>query len=329
MPLDWTPFVDFVDRHQRFLVTTHIRPDGDGLGSMIGLAEVLQAKGKSSRLLLQPGMPNRYRFLDPQQRFEKFIAPGDSYRDAQAVIILDTGTWNQLADFGVFLKSLNVPRAVIDHHLTQDDLDAIRLVDPAAEATGRLVHDAVQALGGPLTETAANALYVALAMDTGWFRFSNTTADTLALASALVRAGAKTNALYDQLFENNPLGRLKLIGIVLDRLQVVLHGKVAYTQIHLADYEKTGAHPQDTEDMVNFTRSVEGVEVGVIFLEQPRGGIKVSFRSRRVVDVARLAEQFGGGGHKFASGAVVDAPMADAKKRVLDAVESALALASL
>jgi phosphoesterase RecJ-like protein len=209
---------------------------------------------------------------------------------------------------------------VIDHHQTQDDLGGERFVDTTAEATGRLAFEAIVALGGPLTESSATNLFVALAMDTGWFRHSNSTPATFALAEVLVRAGARPSTLYDRLFESNQLPRLKLMGLILDRLQLVGDNRVAYTEIRRDDYAATGASPQDSEDLVNFTRSLAGVEVGVLFMEQPRGGIKISFRSRSSVDVARVAERFGGGGHRLASGAVVESSLDDARARVLEAV---------
>jgi phosphoesterase RecJ-like protein len=129
--------------------------------------------------------------------------------------------------------------------------------------------------------------------------------------------------LYYHLFEENTLARLKLMGLILDRLEVIQGGRVAYTQVYLRDYEATHAAPQDTEDLVNFTRSLSGVEVGLFFVEQARGGVKVSFRSRGL-DVARVAEQFGGGGHRLASGATIQAPIDKARARVLEAVAQAL-----
>src|SRR5690242_18457496 len=119
MPIDWAPFVDFVRRHHRFLLTTHVRPDGDGLGSMLPLAEALEALGKEVRMTVASTYPPRYAFLDPGKRVRFFEGPGDEYRDADAVIVIDTGTWNQLGDFGNFLRGLPVDKAVIDHHLTQ------------------------------------------------------------------------------------------------------------------------------------------------------------------------------------------------------------------
>ena len=240
------------------------------------------------------------------------------------VIVLDTGTWNQLDGFGPFLRDLSAAKVVIDHHMTQDDLGAVRFVDTTAEATGRLVYEAIQALGATLSAEAASDLFVAIAMDTGWFRHSNATAKTFALAEKLVAAGARPESLFEHLFEQSTLPRLKLTGMVLERLQVVCDGRVAYTEIRRSDYAATGATPQDTEDLVNYTRSLEGVEVGLLFMEQPRGGIKVSFRSR-ACDVSRVAEQFGGGGHRLASGAILETTLDDARSRVLEAVGAALA----
>jgi len=219
---------------------------------------------------------------------------------------------------------LSAAKVVIDHHMTQDDLGAVRFVDTTAEATGRLVYEAIQALGATLPAEAASDLFVAIAMDTGWFRHSNATAKTFALAEKLVAAGARPESLFEHLFEQSTLPRLKLTGMVLERLQVVCDGRVAYTEIRRSDYAATGATPQDTEDLVNYTRSLEGVEVGLLFMEQPRGGIKVSFRSR-ACDVSRVSEQFGGGGHRLASGAILETTLDDARSRVLEAVGAALA----
>ncbi len=324
MPLDWTPFVEFVRGHSRFLLTTHVRPDGDGLGSMLALAGALRQLDKKVWLTVASTIPPRYFFLDPQNQLEVFPPTDPAWRSAEAAIVLDTGTWNQLGSFGTFLKEFPGGRAVIDHHLTQDDLGAQRFVDATAEATGRLVYEAITALGTPLTAEAASALFAALAMDTGWFHHSNTTAATFALAAKLTEAGARPEALYEELFEQNTLPRLLLMGRVLARMTVACDGLVGYTELHRDDYAATGATPQDSEDLVNFTRSLGGVEVGLFFLEQPRGGVKVSFRSRDRVDVARLAEQFGGGGHRRAAGATLETTLTEARTRVLDAVAAAL-----
>jgi phosphoesterase RecJ-like protein len=320
--LDWTPFVDLVKRHRRFLVTTHVRPDPDGLGSQLGLAEALQHLGKEVRLVIASTYPPRYDFLNPDKRIKRFTPPGDDLRDVEVVIVVDTGTWNQLGDFGPFLKSLSAKKVVIDHHPTQADLGAVRFVDTSAEASGRLVYEAICALGVPVTPIMASHLFSAVSTDTGWFRHSNTTAETMFLSGKLIQAGANPTELYNQIYEKSTLPRKKLMGLVLERLQVVADGRVVCSEIRRTDYAATGAIPQDTEDLVNLLRGLAGLEV--LFMEQPEGGIKVSFRSDRA-DVGKVAESFGGGGHRLASGAVLQGNLEDAKKRVLDAVIAALA----
>jgi bifunctional oligoribonuclease and PAP phosphatase NrnA len=324
MPIDWTPLVDLIQRRRRFLLTTHVRPDPDGLGSQLGLADVLGHMGKEVHLVIASNWPPRYDFLDPEKRIRRFTPPADELRQVEAVIVLDTGTWGQLGDFGPFLKSLTCDKVVIDHHVSQDDLGAMRFVDTTSEATGRLVYELIEALRQPLSSKAADFLFAALATDTGWFRHKNTTPATFALAEKLMAAGANPTWLYEQIYERNTVGKLKLMARVLERLRVAADGKVALTYVTRDDYGATGAIPQDTEDLVNYTRSVAGVEVGMFFMEQPAGGVKVSFRSRSTVDVAKIAEQFGGGGHRLASGATLNTSLEEAERRVLAAVQAVL-----
>jgi phosphoesterase RecJ-like protein len=324
MPIDWSPFVKLVNAHQRFVITTHVRPDPDGLGSQLALADVLEGMGKEVQTVIASKWPPRYDFLDPNKRIARFEPPGDAQRNVEVIFVLDTGTWNQLGDFGDWMKTAPAAKVVIDHHLTQDDLGGVALVDTSAEATGRLIYEAAQALKQPLSPWAASCLFAALATDTGWFRHKNTTPATFALAEKLQQAGADPNYLYDAIYEQNTAPRLNLLGLVLQRIRVIENGAIAYSEVLVGDYAKTGAIPQDTEDAVGYTRSITGVEVGLLFLEQPAGGIKVSFRSRSKIDVAKIAAQFGGGGHRLASGATLNTSLADAQARVLDAIRKAL-----
>lgn len=324
MPLDWQPLLDLVQKRRRFLLTTHVRPDPDGLGSMLGLAEGLLALGKEVGMVVSSVYPPRYEFMDPGKRIRRFHLPGDEYRSYEAVVVLDTGTWNQLGEFADFLKTFDVPKVVIDHHPTQDELGGTRLVDTTAEATGRLVYDALQALGAPLNQSAAQNLFAALATDTGWFRHQNTTSATFALAETFTRAGAKPTWLYEQIYEQNRLPRLHLMGLVLQRLRTAENGQIAYTELRREDYQTTGAIPSDSEDLVSFTRSIIGVEVGLFFMEQPEGGVKISLRSRERVNVSKIAEAFGGGGHRLASGAILKTTLQEAVRLVLEAVSQAL-----
>jgi len=322
--VDWSPLVAFLRTHDRPLLMTHIRPDGDGLGAQLALADALKAQGMQPRVCIASVLPPRYRFLDPDRKvIEDFRKPLRPLDDCNAIVVMDTGTWNQLGDFAEYLKASPLPRVVIDHHRTQDDLGGQAFVDIDAEATGRLSFEIIEALGAPLSPAAANHLFLALAHDTGWFRHSNTTPATFALAERLTTAGANPTALYEKLFETSSLARYRLVGKALERLQTRAGGRIAFTEILLADYPATGAVPGDTEDMIDYPRSIEGVEVALLFIEQADGGTKISFRSR-AADVSRLAEALGGGGHKLAAGARVKESLASVRDRVLVETQKAL-----
>ncbi len=325
MPLDWSPFKEFIRQPSRFLLLTHVRPDGDALGSQIGMADLLSQLGKSSRIMIGSRFPDRYHFMDPNKQIERYTTGTDSYSWAEAVIILDTGAWSQLGECGTAMQKRGLPRFVIDHHLTQDDLGAIRHVDATAEATARLVYEAFEAMEKTPSQTGAEAIFIGLAMDTGWFHHSSTKAATFVLAEKLVRAGAIPERIYEQLYERNTLGRMRLLGRVLDRMQVLLDGKLVVTEVYMSDYPATGSVPADTEDFVQQTRAIADVEVGIMLIEQAGGEVKVSFRSREKVNVATLAQQFGGGGHARASGATLPGPIASARTTAVAAVERAFA----
>jgi phosphoesterase RecJ-like protein len=323
MPLDWSPFVPFVRRHERFLLTTHVRPDADGLGSIQALAEALETLGKQVERVIPSRLPPRYEFLDPTRKIRVFSDAGNSGPARDALIILDTGTWNQLADMGPFVRTFAGEKVVIDHHGTQDDLGAVRFVDTWSESTGRLAAQAIAALEVPLNPTVASNLFAALATDTGWFKHPNTTPDTFELAARLQVSGASPTSLHESIYERKTLPQILLSGLVLGRVSTRATAKVAYSYVRLADYAATGAVPSDTEDLINLFSGIEGVDVRLFGIEQRDGGMKVSLRAR-TTDVAKLAEQFGGGGHKLAAGATLPGPFETALERVLAAAETAV-----
>ncbi len=327
MTLDWTPLADLIETHDRFLVTTHVRPDGDALGSEVGMAGLLRQKGKDVRVVNSSPTPPRYDFLDPDRTlFEHFhhaVQP-EELADREVAVILDLSAWNQLGEMEAFVRDFRGPRLVVDHHVSQDDMGAVFLKDTSAEATGTLVLQAVRALGATLTTEVATGLLTAIAMDTGWFRHSNTQASTMRAAAELMDAGAAADRIYRLLFERNTLGRLRLMGETLVNLRTELGGRLAYAAVSLENLLRTGAIPPDTEDLVDYTVSLRGVDVGLLFIEQARGGVKVSFRTRTDVDCSLLAGQFGGGGHRAAAGATIMGPMPEVIERVLRVVRQAL-----
>ena len=327
MTIDWTPLADLIETHDRFLVTTHVRPDGDALGSEVGMAGLLRQKGKEVRVVNSSPTPPRYDYLDPDrslfEHFGKTVQPED-LKDREVAVILDLSAWDQLGEMAGYIRGFRGPRVVIDHHVSQDDMGALFLKDTTAEATGILVMAAVAHLGGTLTREVATGLLTAIAMDTGWFRHTNTRARTLRAAADLIESGAGIAAIYRELFERNTLSRLRLMGETLSGLRIEMGGRVAYATISREDLERTGAIPQDSEDLVDFTVSMRDVEVGMLFIEQARGGVKVSFRARQGLDCSRLAASLGGGGHTAAAGATLTGSMAESVERALSAVRQAL-----
>lgn len=321
---NWPRFVELVRGHRRFLLTSHVRPDCDALGSELALAAILEQIGKDVLVVNPFAVPPSFQFLDPQRTLKQLgtDVSAEQLDCYEVLIVLDTTAWAQLGAMGEVIRTTKAKKAVIDHHLSQDDLGAELFKDPAAEATGRLVIEAADQLGAAISPEIAQAAFAALTTDTGWFRFASTTSQTLQLAARLVDAGAVPARLYQQLYEEETLARLQLVGRTMARTHTELEGRLIYTWIERADFEATGAMASDSEDIINMTLSVSGTEVALILVEQEMGGFKISFRSRGDLDCSRVAEQFGGGGHQAAAGAFLDEPLEAARRKVLGAVRA-------
>jgi phosphoesterase RecJ-like protein len=323
---NWPGFVELVRRHQRFVLTTHIRPDCDALGSLMAMVLILESLGKDVLTCNAFAVPRNLQFIDPQKKSLQLgvdIQP-EQLKDREVWLILDTSAWAQLGATSDVIRSFSGVKMVLDHHVSGDDLGAIEFKDKEAEATGRLVIDAADQLGVAVTPEIARAAFAAVATDTGWFRFSSTTSGTMRLIARLIDAGAKPDQIYNDLYENDSLGRLKLIGRTLSRAQAEFDGRLIHTYIDLEDFRISGAVPSDSEDIINMTLGVNGTQVAVIFVEQQTGGFKISLRSRCQIDCAKLAEKFGGGGHKKAAGLFVNEPLEVAQQKVLDVVRAAM-----
>jgi phosphoesterase RecJ-like protein len=322
MAVNWVDFASAIQKQQRFLLISHVRPDCDSLGSQLGMAAVLEALGKEVRIVNGDPIPPNLAFIDPQNRVE-VLGQGVTLEDLQdidAILILDTSAWGQLGPMGDVIRSLDIPKMVLDHHVSEDDLGAQLFKDPEAEATGRLVVEAAGQLGVELTPEMGVPLFAALATDTGWFRFNSVTEGTYTCAAQLLGVGVKPAEVYRELYERDTLPRLKLRGVALEHISVEKEGLLAHTYLRQEDFANTGALLSDTEDVVNNLFLVDGVEVAVILIEQPNGGVKISFRSRGQLDCSQLAGLFGGGGHQAAAGAFVKGAFEEVSAAVLDAV---------
>jgi phosphoesterase RecJ-like protein len=290
------------------------------------MAGVLEALGKSVRIVNGQKTPPNIAFIDPARRIQTLhedIKP-EALADVQVLMILDTSAWAQLGPMSDVIRPSQAKKVLVDHHVGEDDLGAELFKDTSAEATGRLVVEAAEALSVALTPEIAMPLFAAVATDTGWFRFGSANSGTYRTAAKLIDAGAKPDAIYRSLYEQDTLARIKLRGEILTHVTAELGGKLAHTYVLREDFAKTGALPSDTEDVINMALGIAGTEVAVILVEQEKGGFKISFRSRGTLDCNKLASQFGGGGHKAAAGAFVPGPFAQAQTLVLDAVRAAM-----
>lgn len=324
MSIDWNKLKAQLQKHRKFLLTSHIRPDCDALGSELGMAGVLDALGKQVRIVNGHPTPPGLAFLDPAQRISVLGEDIQSDEiDADCLIVLDTSAWAQLGPMADVVRRFNGTKLVIDHHVGEDDLGAEFHKDTSAEATGHLVVNCAQHMGVKITKPMANALYAAIATDTGWFRFASTTASTYRIIAELMDAGAVPSAIYGDLYERDTIGRVRLRGRILSRTESELDGQLVHTYVRKEDFSETGALPSDTEDAINLTLAIAGTKMALIFIEQLKGGYKISFRSRCHVDSNELARNFGGGGHRAAAGAFVEGDFSEVQKRVLDAARAA------
>lgn len=323
---DWTPLAGIIEQNERFMLSTHIRPDCDALGSTLAMAEVLRRLGKSAEIVVGYEVPPNLAWIDPKHQIKQLgkDISREELDGIDVILILDTSAWAQMSHIEQFLKESTAKKIVIDHHVSGDEMNAEMMKNDSAAATGELVAEIVDFFEIEWEPELSIPLYAAVATDTGWYRFPSVTSHTYRLAAKLLEGGAVPSKIYAQLYENETLARLKLIGRVLARAVTELDGRLIYTWVERSDFEQTGALPTDTEDVINMTLSVGGTEGAIILVEQPEGRFKISLRSRGKMHSAKVAEAFGGGGHKAAAGGMVDGPLEAAKARVLDAVRTAM-----
>ncbi|MFK8114609.1 MAG: bifunctional oligoribonuclease/PAP phosphatase NrnA [Rubripirellula sp.] len=325
MSVNWKAFLNQISHYESFVLVSHIRPDCDALGSELGMAEVLRTVGKKVRIINAHRTPPALQFLDPASNIEVLgdnVEPEDV--SADCIMVLDTSAWAQLGDMGEVIRGSSADKMVLDHHVGEDDLGATMYKDYQAEATGHLVVQAADALNVPLTRSMGVPLFAAIATDTGWFRFGSVTSETYRVIARLIDAGVVPSEVYGDLYERDTIGRLRLRGLILSRTTAELDGALMHTYVQKEDFVAMDAQPNDTEDAINLTLAVRGAEGAVIFVGQIRGGFKLSFRSRCGMDCNEVARQFGGGGHKAASGAFLEGTLEDVKDRVLPVVREAM-----
>jgi phosphoesterase RecJ-like protein len=321
---------DLINASSNVLITAHTRPDGDACGSIRALCDMLTALGKKANPILLSPLSDWYEFLFPvkvpvlgNDVTNEQLASGE-FGTFDLVIIVDTNSYVQLPEFDNWLKQNSVPVLVIDHHVTGDGLGDIELVDSTAAAAGEIVYELLKFASWPITTEMAEALFVAFATDTGWFKFSNTDSRMFRYAAELVDRGAQPASIYRRLYQNVSPARIKLMTRMLESLVLYHDDQVAVQVIMRKDFDETGATGRDTENLIDECQRIGSVDVAVLLVELADGGFRGSLRSKGKVDVRQIAQRYGGGGHTMASGVNLPGPVETAKEMILSAAAEQL-----
>jgi phosphoesterase RecJ-like protein len=299
-------------KEKAFLIAVHIDPDGDAIGSALALSSALESMGKKTSVFSRDPVPKYYRFLAGHDRF----SPGlkGIMKEDPVLVLVDCNSPVRAAVEGhSFRKSI-----VIDHHETEKDFGDIRWIDRTSAATGVMIFYLLKALHVAITKEIAVHLYTAISVDTGTFRYSNTTADVLRTSAELVAAGADPGFVAVKLYESWDYKRFRLLVMALNTLEV--RNSVAVIHITRNMYKETGTRSEDTEHFSNFPRMIGSIRMAVLLRELDSGEWKASLRARGSVNVARLAEKFGGGGHENAAGFKIKADLNAVKEILFGAV---------
>jgi phosphoesterase RecJ-like protein len=317
---------------------SHAKPDGDALGSLLALRALLRGRGADAEALLFEKAPSRYAFMAAPGYLTVGGGPDDPaasalFESADGVVILDTCSYSQLEPVASWLRTTPLPKFVIDHHATGDPITDRVLIDVSAPATCSLLYELAVFAGWPIGREAAGSLLIGIATDTGWFRHSNTDGRALRAAAELSACGVRPHELYEALFLQDSVGRVRLLGVALDSLELHAGDQLAITALSRDAFRRAGAAPSDTEDIVNEPLRIASVVVSVLIVEQDDGEIRINFRSkapestshRPDVDVAAMARQFGGGGHHRAAGARCKTPVEDLRRVLVERLVRLLA----
>ncbi|MBP7951634.1 MAG: bifunctional oligoribonuclease/PAP phosphatase NrnA [Verrucomicrobiales bacterium] len=308
---------------ERFTVLSHYRPDGDAIGSTLGVALALRDLGKQVQVLNEDPLPETLRFLPGSEWLQ---TPGNAAAfDPEVVIAVDCATRERLG--AGCLRHLEGSRLWLnlDHHRSNEDYGDLFYIAPEAPATGEIIYDLLVAEGLPLTREIGDNLYVAISTDTGSFQYEGVTAHTYEIGARLTDLGVNVSQLARNTYENYPLRRLQLLRGLLNVMKITHGGKVASWALRESLVREVGSRPEDAEGLIDTLRAIQGVIVAAYFEEAPGGKIRVSLRSKdNRVDVGKIAAQFGGGGHALAAGIRMAGPVEEAEAKLFAAIDEAL-----
>lgn len=310
-----------ITKAERLLLTSHLSPDGDAVGSGLGLARVLRGIGKSALFWSHDQIPGIYEALPGSGRIHVGSEPPAGFPEAfDACIVLECPTLERCGLDGP-LDQLDLIN--IDHHMGNTNYGKVNWVDTAAPALGEMIQTLAGGLSVPLDKASATCLYLALASDTGGFRFNNTTVRAFEAAAELVRAGVEPQEIASWLYESRPIGSVRLLAQTLGTLELHAGGSIATVTVSQEMFERAGAKAGDSEGLIDHARSIAGVEAAALLRQQKDGVWKVSLRSRDKVDVEAIARKHGGGGHRNAAGFKSDLPVEEAVRAVVAELEAA------
>ncbi len=307
MKQEFTSFQTILRTHTRFILTTHVSPDGDGLGSELALAQYLDSSGKEVSILNHSPTPVTYEFLDPSRQITHFDPTRHTrvIAEADVIVVLDTNHPDRLGEMKNPVLSSRAKKVVIDHHLDADPFADLLILDERSAATGQIVFKLLEFLKGPaLSPDTAQALYVALMTDTGSFRFPKTDAEVHRVTASLIERGADPVAAYQAIYEQSSQGKIQLLGRALASLKTAHHGALVYLTVTQKMFQETKTSEPDVDQFAPYTLSLKNVRIGLVFTELA-DQVKVSFRSKGDIPINKLAQEFGGNGHKNAAGARV------------------------
>ncbi len=299
---------------KKTVICGHSMPDGDSVGSALAMGLLLTEMGMENYIAMPDPIPAMFNFLPGVNNLVPYdCLPGD----CDLAVVLDCTDLSRLGDeLGEIIG--RIPMVVnIDHHISNHEFGHCNYVDAKAAAAGEIVYDLIKIMNVPLTDAMAVNLYTAIAMDTGSFRFDNTTDKTHEIAAELMRAGIDTAEINKNLFEKKDLVQLRLLGYALTNLKTAGQGKVAWVTVPLHIMNDLGANDEHADGIINYPRMLNGVEISLLFREISPHRFKVGFRSKKHVDVNRLAAHIGGGGHPRASGCMVEGTLDEVEQKVI------------
>ncbi|NIS78807.1 MAG: bifunctional oligoribonuclease/PAP phosphatase NrnA [Anaerolineales bacterium] len=303
------------DRVSNIAIISHLRPDGDAIGSLLGLARSLQLTGKRVTCVSVDGVPEKLRFLPGAGDIQRKLPA-----EFDALIVVDVSNFDRIG-----IPNERLPRKPdlnIDHHPTNTRFAVLNLVEPEASASAEILYDLLLALGFPLDVDVATSLLTGMITDTIGFRTANVSARTLKVAAELVELGAPLSEIYELSLYRRSFEAARFWGLGLSKLE--RQDAMLWTTLTLNDRHRSSYPGRDDADLINMLTTIEDVEVTIVFVEQDGGKVKVSWRSRSELDVASLADTFGGGGHHMAAGAIITGDLDSVKAKVLSATKAVL-----